>query len=78
MSRDNRKICPIMSGVVPRVRPKQAIGTGEPLEHGAFQEVLCKKWACQLYVEVYTTEVQRMNGSAFELQPSMIDGQFRV
>ncbi len=75
-----KKICPIMSGPpvmedipptpgVPQYRDKRVVSTG-------LQE--CQKYSCQLWLEVYTTEGQRHTGCAFELQPQMVDGLFRV
>jgi len=62
----NEKICPFMS-------------TGHPdFTHGDHQMVKCQENKCRLWIEVFTTELHRIQGCAYELQPQMVDGQLRV
>lgn len=63
-----KKICPLMSGMV------QGDGFNQPY---VYYES-CLESGCQLWITVYTTEGIRTTGCCYELQPQMVDGQFRV
>ena len=61
------KICPIMTAA-PHSDPDGVI----------FAPVYCQKNQCQLWIEVFTTELVRVQGCAHALAPQMVDGQLRV
>ncbi len=60
------KLCPLMT------RPYRED------EANYMNEVECVENSCQLWIEVFTTENIRIQGCAIELQPQMVNGQFRV
>lgn len=43
-----------------------------------FEFVECQEHKCRLWIEVYTTEGERVNGCAKELGPRMHEGLLRV
>jgi len=59
------KICPYMSCVDTELNNKPVF-------------VECQENQCQLWIEVFTTELHITVGCTHELAPQMVDGLFRV
>ena len=49
-----------------------------PIQSDGKEEIKCCQHRCQLWIEVYTTELHRHEGCAIALKPQMVDGRFRV
>lgn len=62
----SEKICPYLS-------------TGHPAyKHEQNQMIMCQENKCQLWIEVFTTEMIRVQGCAIALKLQMVDGLLRV